>query len=470
MESWLTLEFPEWSNDQRISALFSRFPDRSVNSQVFEARLRFWSNAIAKAARKGFLAPTADSYAALVISSDIPTISSRFQRKGLTPLGLETVVTEMRKSGALVPVSQYLNSSPPLAQGSSSWSVSGLVKSSFQFGVSLVFGSFTESNNYNAVSDDSGFVVVELVEEYAMRLYNHVRDTSAYSTDCIHDPKVLIRNAFENSPMSDLDCMILIKSLELSGKAVVEWETLLSSAFKTSRIIKVLVSSSSSSSSSNINNSNCRITEADKGILHIKTTIDSIHAQISQLDAKVEQLKLDAKKALHNGNQKQRALMYLKQKTGVSVVLDKRIASLHTLETILSRIQQAETDIEMLEAYEKATSILTATNEKLQAANVESVMSELEDAMASQTEVQDAIDFHNKRVGELNGTVGEEEEELLEKELDALIAASGEKETAEADVDDLVAQLDGLVVQQGGLSGTSAAAETRAAAIAESEC
>ncbi|KAJ3029964.1 UNVERIFIED_CONTAM: hypothetical protein HDU68_010541 [Siphonaria sp. JEL0065] len=417
MEAWALTNIPEWTNDQRMSALFSRFPDRSVNGQVYEVRTD------AKSRFKGGLITNS----ALTIQASY--LAPAFKRKGLTPLGMDTVIDEMRKLGALVPVTQYLNS----GGDSNGWSLTSLVTLPFR----LVFGSSTGSG-----VEVEELVVLALVQEYAMRLSDYVKNVGVYPTDYIHSPEKLIHKVFNGEKdaksvkWEQLDCCLLVKYLENSGKAIVEWD-----ANRNPIIVKFLVSPSNGSK---------KISETDKGILHILMTIDSIQDQITQLDFKIDQLKSNAKKAL-SANQKQVALSYLRQKKDISSVLDKRVASLQTLETILSKIQQAETDQEILAAYSAGTSTLKTliASSGVTAERVENVMTELEDTLADAAEIEDAIAFHTNGVLEISSLNSPGDE--LERELELLVAGElQESEKArkeERNVNDLVDQLNGLVVE-----------------------
>ncbi|KAJ3286685.1 Charged multivesicular body protein 7 [Rhizoclosmatium sp. JEL0117] len=426
LASWASANLPEWNDNARMSALFSRFPERAVNEKIYESRLRFWTGAITGAAREGLLSTGNTT------TIDASEIASRFARNGLTPLGLETVLTELRKSGALVPLSTYIQSLDQL-DSESSWSLAGLVKSSVSFGFALVFGSTSTSTH------DTDLVLLALAQEYGTRLVNWVKDNSIYSTDALQDESIFGK-ALPDTHLTQIDYLVLAQWLQETRKAVVKMSN------GRVKAIKFLTPSSSTSSKAA-----STITESDLGVLEIKKTVNLLSRQIEDLEQKAEQLKAEAMKHL-NANSKVRAKACLKQKAVVNGVLEKRVASLHTLDGILGKIQQAETDSEILKAYETGSSTLKSiiANSGVTTDRIDTVMDSLHDALADQTEIDEAFAYHNQKLQE---NVADDDE--LEKELDALVESDAKKEAAVSMDDELVSMLGSLKVESSSLPVSS---------------
>ena len=90
----------EWEDDNRMNFMFSAFPEnRNVNPKHWDSKFQFWTSAILE---------SCDSLDELCF--DINVLKSRFRRKGVTPLGLSTVVKEMLNSGQVVRMSDFLAS------------------------------------------------------------------------------------------------------------------------------------------------------------------------------------------------------------------------------------------------------------------------------------------------------------------------------------------------------------------------
>jgi hypothetical protein len=98
VESWERLP-SDWHNDERMDALFSFFKDRELNPVHYDAKMKFWSETIIS---------YCEDYGILQI--DIPTIVSRFRRKGKTPKCLEKIFEELIKQNRFISTNDYINS------------------------------------------------------------------------------------------------------------------------------------------------------------------------------------------------------------------------------------------------------------------------------------------------------------------------------------------------------------------------
>lgn len=98
IESWDRLP-SDWQNDERMDALFSLFKDRDLNPVHYDAKMKFWSeNIIAYCEDHGLL------------QVDLPTLVSRFRRKGKTPKSIEKVFEELIKQTRLISSTDYASS------------------------------------------------------------------------------------------------------------------------------------------------------------------------------------------------------------------------------------------------------------------------------------------------------------------------------------------------------------------------
>jgi charged multivesicular body protein 7 len=116
---------PDWQDEDRMNFMFSAFPEhRHVNPKHWDSKLQFW--------RKLILENCNHDHELCV---DFDTLRRRFTRNGLPPLGLQTVLKEMLKSGELQTfdsVTSGINNSWlswgfDLAKKSVSWTVGSLI-------------------------------------------------------------------------------------------------------------------------------------------------------------------------------------------------------------------------------------------------------------------------------------------------------------------------------------------------------
>lgn len=75
-----------WSDDQKMSVMFSVFRDKSVNPLSWEQKMNFWQETIERYCEKNDLV--------IVLPSTLPTY---FTRKGRTPQCLDVVIAEMKR-------------------------------------------------------------------------------------------------------------------------------------------------------------------------------------------------------------------------------------------------------------------------------------------------------------------------------------------------------------------------------------
>jgi hypothetical protein len=98
VESWDRLP-SDWQNDERMDALFSFFKDRDLNPVHYDAKMKFWSETIIAYCEDHGL-----------LQIDMPTVVSRFRRKGKTPKCLEKIFDELNKQTRLITTNDYANS------------------------------------------------------------------------------------------------------------------------------------------------------------------------------------------------------------------------------------------------------------------------------------------------------------------------------------------------------------------------
>ncbi|CAG8521077.1 6227_t:CDS:2, partial [Acaulospora colombiana] len=116
--------------------------------------------------------------------------------------------------------------------------------------------------------------------------------------------------------------------------------------------------------------------------------------------------------------QKVMAKYCLRQKKHLEQVVSKRLESLETVEGILSKIQGAASDTEIIEVYNVGANTLKNIFESsgLTADSVEATMDKLQEVFADQREIDDAMKLGDSL---LDMTIGQEEE--LDKELEELL-------------------------------------------------
>jgi hypothetical protein len=125
---------------------------------------------------------------------------------------------------------------------------------------------------------------------------------------------------------------------------------------------------------------------------------------------------------------KQKAMYHLKQRKNLESVVQKRIASLETLEILLQKIHSSHTDIEILEAYKVGSQTLSSIlgKKELSIDNVEATMDSLQEVLQDQQDIENAmkigqVEMDDDLEQELNRLVEEEKVNEMTAELEQLV-------------------------------------------------
>lgn len=130
-----------------------------------------------------------------------------------------------------------------------------------------------------------------------------------------------------------------------------------------------------------------QITQQDATIASIKTLVSTISKQVTNLEAKVEELTASAKTALSNKNRIS-ALSAIKSKKLVEHNLQQRLNTLAQLEEVYSKIEQAAGQVEIVQVMEASTGVIRGLHAQIGGAErVEDVVEELREEMTKIDEV-----------------------------------------------------------------------------------
>jgi charged multivesicular body protein 7 len=201
------------------------------------------------------------------------------------------------------------------------------------------------------------------------------------------------------------------------------------------------------------------ITQQDTTIASIKTLLSTMSKQVTNLEAKIEELNMSAKTALANKNRIS-ALSAVRSKKLAERNLKQRLDTLVQLEQIYSNIEQAAGQVELVQVMEASTGVLRGLHAQVGGAErVEDVLEELREEMTKVDEVGNIMNEAGPVIDE--GEIDDElealeqaERETKEKEeatqtrqklaeLDRLKQASDEaarKKLAEQNVDAVLAE------------------------------
>eukprot|EP00116_Pleurobrachia_bachei_P009877 sb/3470139/ len=159
-----------------------------------------------------------------------------------------------------------------------------------------------------------------------------------------------------------------------------------------------------------------RVTEQDQAVLKLKQTRDKLKQYQKKIQLNQDKERKLAKQCLDQGR-KDKALRLLKKKKFQDGLLEKTDNQLDNLERMVSDIEFAQCEIKIMEGLKSGNEALKELNAIMSLDDVEKILGDTEDAVAYQQEI-DAM---------LTGTsIVEFDEEELEGELDAMLAAEEE--------------------------------------------
>ncbi|KAK9310085.1 hypothetical protein QLX08_000388 [Tetragonisca angustula] len=163
-----------------------------------------------------------------------------------------------------------------------------------------------------------------------------------------------------------------------------------------------------------------RVTEQDKAILQLKQTRDKIKQYQRRIEQNLEKERLLAKKLIQN-KQKDRALLILRKKKFQEQILSKTDGQLENLECMVHDLEFAQVELKVVDGLKVGNAALKKLNDLLSIDEIEKVMDETREGIEKQQEINEIL------LGELT----EKDENEVEAELDALLAAEVEKAVPE---------------------------------------
>jgi hypothetical protein len=384
------------TSQDKINALFSTLPDDRTewNAASFDEKLQFWRQKIKEFAQEKRLSKQRLAFSSL-------QLQQRFEHQGSTPLCIDRVLKLLLDEGILVQKSEW--------NQSLSSKVTGFLFKSIYWGLGI-------QSNPILTQSDSLLIHLELLTETIDGLISVVHDMDNKLMDKLGFLELLKTVGFEEQ-----DDVALIQQhlLQACLLCLEEHQGIL--------IYKFL--------DKNLN----PITQTDIGRVHLMQTARSLQYQIDDLEKKIEISQEQIKTCLLE-KKKQNAMYHLKQKKNLESIVQKRIASLETLEILLHKINSTHTDIEILDAYKAGSKTLSEIlgRQELQIDNVEATMENLQDALQDQQDLENAMNFgievdDGDLEKELDGLVEAEKVEQLAKELETLSIPSNDIPKREPD-------------------------------------
>lgn len=345
----------DWKNDMRMNFLFATFREKSVNPEGWDAKMNFWTNFIQELCLK--------SEAPLVNHS---SLCSSLERKGNQPQCLDMVLENMYNQGLITSLSSFSKIEPE--KGWIGWGFDVLVQKPISWGFSTVQGLL------NWAKKDEHFIVVSVVKELAKKvLERHKELVNSEITD-----NVIFLDTFEEQCKDicigtnfDLAIIQLQKEkhayvFEDKGRKVIKFQQ------RDQKTVKPL-------------------TELERGILNLQNAKDLILEEIDTLENAIASCTDEIKQLVKSGS-KTKAMLTLKKKKRLEMVLKKKSVSLDNVESLLCQLQNSDSEKMVLAAYKIGAQAIKATvKDELSLDDIDSTMAEVEGAIDDYAEVQNTL-------------------------------------------------------------------------------
>lgn len=354
------------SSRARLAALYSDFrQQQTLNPDGYQANIEAWRKALAKAARAGVMPSQGSSPDLLIMKVDEELLRALDTNEWGRPLSLGAVVQEAIAKKEFMPFREFMDATDSIY--TRSWAIKpwdivgwGLKQFGISFGGSKVPGG--------------KLVILGNIEEaakvFAGRTVSQTGRVSRIYTKGMFKEK--FGNVFGEHILSDVDTDAFLKFLARDKKVIAyDGET-----------IKV---------KSPTDYKNATITEEDTSIASLKSLIADLDIQIKLFTDRVDMMDRRAKEAVAKKNRVS-ALAALRSKKSAEANLASRHATLSQLDEVLSKIEQAADQVDLVRIMEASTKVLSSLNKEVGGVErVDDVVDKLREQMGQVDEVGDII-------------------------------------------------------------------------------
>uniref|UniRef100_A0A0B6ZQG5 CHMP7 winged helix domain-containing protein n=1 Tax=Arion vulgaris TaxID=1028688 RepID=A0A0B6ZQG5_9EUPU len=341
----------ELESDQQAAVLYSPFRDKALNPQSWTRKVKFWENLLAESAleRRN-------------VTCDVSVLPSLFERKGIRPKCLGTIVEEMKKSGRIRSVESYKRKNDWW-----SWGLNTLVKQPLTWGLSHLIGSTDKESGIFVWPEVVKKLCEEVIQLHQESVENELSDSLVSIAHLQSKCLLLIPCA------QDFD--IVLTQLERDKRvAIIETQD-------QEIVIKFCKTGETAVSP---------ISDIDLHIYRIQLSLRQLEKDIQVLSCRAQEQVNEARRHLREGS-KSMAKHCLRKKKSLLRMMDRRSESLTYLHDILQTIEEASTNEKVLKACQASTALMKSINKHVTVEGVESVMDDIREAIDNQEDINLAL-------------------------------------------------------------------------------
>jgi hypothetical protein len=430
---------PEWSDDERMNALFSPFRARELNPIYFDAKLKFWKKAI-----NAYLTETQ------TIKFKVRDLEEAFVRNGMKPKCLDIVLDsilndtccQIKERNSLLKQQSWLTFAfTRLVWSPLSWTTSYLI-SKTALGSQLSFANKhhqATSTKDDAIDDNDmrnhcEYVFLEQLTVKADEVYTKLNaDLIFNDIDCICDyDRFVAICSCHDVPLDDID--LILTQLVNDKRVLVN-----TSLVKNKKLIKFMPIIDSESRMSASRRPLADITDLEFNYYLLKLNESNMERQVDALNRQLTML-MDQVKANLKLKNKKLALNCLKKYKNYEKQMDQKSNVLYNLQNLMLNLQQISTNKITIDMYKKNLGLIKAFNDENGLDRVEDLMDNLNENFKINSEIDDALS---------RSTIGSGVDDTeLEHELNELVSMADQNKSVVHDlsIDDLLNDLPKLSI------------------------
>ncbi|KAI7897525.1 Snf7-domain-containing protein [Cokeromyces recurvatus] len=415
LKTYLDSNFIEFnSNSDRLKALYSDFSKLWIlNKYGYDSHVSYWRRIILDCNQQGYLRSV--DYA-IVIDQD--TIAEQFQRSLIgKPLALDCVIEQMIKEEELIPLEDY-NTKFALPTTWFGWIVDTVIKNTWQW----------RWRSEGLSHPSKHYVVLPTVKAIAKSILSqhlsHGNNNRHLMT--LSQFKQLYSHHFVNEiELTDADLSLLLRYLHSQhGVALADH---VKGYGTTYMIIKFPEREDQTAT----------ITQNDEALINIRTTCYALSVQVDELQKKSEELGKEALEEKKKGH-KAKAFYCLKRKKNLQEVLERRLKSMETMDTILMKIESSQDDIQVIQAFNMGAKALKNLLGKdgLSVESVDDAMEKIQSVLQDQKEIEEALRIGTEDINDVDDQEIENELNELIKDYDKVAIPPSKHVTDHKEADD----------------------------------
>ncbi|CAM9010651.1 unnamed protein product [Wickerhamomyces anomalus] len=371
----------------RLYSLYSDFRKlKEVNPYGYEANMIAWKSLV-------------DTFFQKQVLKDIFVLSTDGLLEELTlaeygkPMSLDLVLDELIATGDLIPIKQYKQRTDSIysrkwIRPMLSWTVNRFIYDT----------SYKIGDRKHQLKSDK-LISKNLLEDYVKELENKtaLENLSTHSRNVFTKFELL-------SYLNALNIHLYGKIVNLSD---LDYDIFLTYLERDVHKVKV--------KGDIVKFGSDEVTEEDESIAEIKSTLKSLNSKTEELQQKLDNVSLRLKESLRNKNNKDLSLNLLRSKKLAEKSLSTQLSLTNQLESVMYKIDESSSNVQLLKALENGTVILKSLNSQIGGVErVEKIMDDLEEETYQNDKI--AAEFNRLDTQVDDSEIEAEFEEMLSQE------------------------------------------------------